>query len=106
MEMIRINLEYDSPYAYYKIRFEFSDIPFIFHNILFFKILLNIFIIIFVFYAIISSNSVYVNKFIVYYSVCFYKNILIELHSSSLSLDEFHFHLFAQLFYDLDHIFP
>ena len=58
------------------------------------------------FYAIILSNSVYVNKFIVYYSVCFYKNILIELHSSSLSLDEFHFHLFAQLFYDLDHIFP
>ena len=34
--MIRINLEYDSPYAYYKIRFEFSDIPFIFHNFLFF----------------------------------------------------------------------
>ena len=56
------------------------------------------------FYAIISSNSVYVNKFIVYYSVCFYKNILIELHSSSLSLDEFHFHLFAQLFNDFDDI--
>ena len=65
MEMIRINLEYDSPYAYYKIRFEFSDIPFIFHNFLFLNYYQSFIFNIFVFYAIISSNSVYVNKFIV-----------------------------------------